>query len=217
MKKIIGIITLVLFTTVMLSAQNNTKLEFTIEGLSCWGCANTAKGVLENLDGVDSADVNFDTKKAVVYTDGSVSEKEIKEAIAAKNFQALFEGDATIKPLTEEEKKGLNIQTIKGGKKIKFENHLSPGKLTVFDFYAEWCGPCKIYSPKVERLLLEYENVAVRKVDVVEWKSELAKQLTKEYELPALPFTLIFDDQGNLVGRVEGNNIEEVKKILSEK
>jgi copper chaperone CopZ len=217
MKKFIGIITLVLFTISLVSAQNNTKLEFTVEGLSCWGCANTAKGVLENLEGIDSADVNFDTKKAVVYTDGTVTEKEIKDAISAKNFQALFEGDTTVSPLTKEEKKGLDIKTIKGGNKIKFEDHLSPGKLTLFDFYADWCGPCKIYSPKVERLLLEYENVAVRKVDVVEWKSDLAKQLTKEYKLPALPFTLIFDDQGNLVGRVEGNNIEEVKKILSDK
>ncbi|MGK7392869.1 MAG: cation transporter [Candidatus Cyclobacteriaceae bacterium M2_1C_046] len=217
MKKIFGIIALGVFMTSFAFGQENVKVEFSIEGLSCGGCANTAKGVLEDLKGVISADVNFNTKTAIVYTDGTVTEKEIKEAIAAKNFQALFANDNVVKPLSKEEKKGLDIKTITGGKKISFEDHLSSGKLTVFDFFAEWCGPCKIYSPKVERLLLEYDNVAVRKVDVVEWKSDLAKQLTREYKLPALPFTLIFDDKGNLVGRIEGNNIEEVKKILSAK
>ena len=59
--------------------------------------------------------------------------------------------------------------------------------------------------------------MALRKVDVVEWKSELAKQLTKDYQLPSLPFTLIFNSEGELVGKIEGNDIEAVESIITKK
>ena len=65
--------------------------------------------------------------------------------------------------------------------------------------------------------MLTNDNLALRKADIVDWKSNLAKQLTKEYKLPALPFTLIFDDTGNLLGKVEGNDIEKVKEIVATK
>jgi hypothetical protein len=65
--------------------------------------------------------------------------------------------------------------------------------------------------------MLTKEDLALRKADIVDWKSNLAKQLTKEYQLPALPFTLIFDDQGTLLGKVEGNNIDKVKEIIATK
>ena len=86
--------------------------------------------------------------------------------------------------------------------------------MTIFDFYADWCAPCRLYSPKLERLVLEFPNLALRKVDMVSWESDLAKQLTKEYRLPALPFTLVFDEKGKLIGRIEGNEIEQVKSVL---
>lgn len=203
------------FVTGSLHAQDKEVQEFKVEGLSCEMCANAAKSALADIAGVDSAAVDFETKKAVVYSDGSVSRNDIEEAISSKNFEAVFSGEKLAKPLTEEQKENLDIETIKGGKKVSFTEHLSEGKVTIFDFYADWCGPCRLYSPKLENLLLEYPNVALRKVDVVDWKSDLAKQLTKEYKLPALPFTLIFNDQGELLGRVEGNNIEEVEAIVN--
>jgi len=36
---------------------------------------------------------------------------------------------------------------------MKFIEHLSAGNITVFDFYADWCGPCRVFSPKVDRML----------------------------------------------------------------
>ena len=111
----------------------------------------------------------------------------------------------------------MDIKIIKGGKRLDFKKHLTEGKITIFDFYADWCGPCRLYSPKLEHLLSENpDNLSLIKVDVIDWKSELAKQLTKSYKLPALPFTLIFNDKGRLLGRVEGNDIEAVENIISQ-
>jgi thiol-disulfide isomerase/thioredoxin len=197
-----------------LQAQDKKVQEFEIEGLSCGACANTAKRALSVIAGVDSAAVDFQSKKAVVYASRGISQKKIEEVVSSKNFEAVFPGEELVKPLTGEQKKGLDIATIKGGKKLSFSKHLAAGKITIFDFYADWCGPCKIYSPKLENLLQNDENLALRKVDVVDWKSDLAKQLTKDYKVPALPFTLIFNEKGELAGRVEGNNIEAVEALV---
>lgn len=196
--------------------QNRKTFAFTIEGMTCQGCVNTAAQTLKNVKGVDSVSIDLDSKRAIVIADSNVSQNDLKDALSAKtSFEALFAGETLLQPLSEEEKAGLDIQTLKGGSKINFNNHISKGKITVFDFYADWCGPCRLYSPKVERLLLENKSLALRKVDVVNWQSDLAKQLTKDYRIPALPFTLIFDNKGKLLGRVEGNSIGRVKEIIS--
>jgi len=211
--------TLLLLTSTLVSFGQTTKtFDFKIQGMTCQSCVNTAIRILKQIDGVDSVSVDLNSKQAIVIAYSKMTEKNLKTALDTKtNFEALFAGETLPQPLTEKEKEGLDIKTIKGGNKIKFINHLAQGKITIFDFYADWCSPCKVFSPKVERLLLEQNMLALRKVDVVDWKSNLAKQLTKKYKLPFLPFTLIFDDKGNLLGKVEGNNIEKVKKIIAPK
>jgi thiol-disulfide isomerase/thioredoxin len=129
----------------------------------------------------------------------------------------LLEGESLTTPLTDEEITALDITSIKGGLTIIFLNHLLPGKTTIFDFYAPWCGPCKVYTPQLERLLLQNSTLALVKADIVDWKSPLAKQLTTDYHLFGLPFTLVFNDQGLLLGKVNGNNIEAVLEILQQK
>ncbi len=199
---------------VNISIAQNT-LTFEVNGLTCWSCVNAATSVLKLIEGVDSAYVNFDTKEGYVFASRKVERQEIKSAIASKNFEARFEGEESKKPLTEEEIKGLDIETILGGEKLDFEKYLTKRKITIFDFYAKWCGPCRLFSPKLERILSENPSqLSLKKVDVVDWKSPLAKQLTKNYKLPSLPFTLIYNDQGKLIGRIEGNDIESVNKIL---
>ena len=189
--------------------------EFIIEGMTCGSCAQTATSVLLNTKGVREANVDFASKKAVVVASTKITEQEIRDAIKEHtNFEALFSPNERVKPLTDEERKNLDIEIIKGGGQLNWKKSVVSGKLTVFDFYADWCGPCKVFSPKVERLLLKYPDVALKQVDIVDWKSNLSKQLTKEYKMPALPFTLIFDGNGKIIGKVEGNRIEEVEQII---
>ena len=44
-----------------------------------------------------------------------------------------------------------------------------PGKLVLFDFYADWCGPCRQISPHLERLAQSDPDVVLVKVDIVDW------------------------------------------------
>jgi thiol-disulfide isomerase/thioredoxin len=94
------------------------------------------------------------------------------------------------------------------------------GKLTVFDFWATWCKPCKQLEPELVALARKYPGiVAVRRVDVVDWDSEaVAKHLSpKGFDLPHLK---IFDASGKLVLERSSNAgglsalIDDVKALV---
>ncbi len=56
-----------------------------------------------------------------------------------------------------------------------FEEIISSNKLVLVDFWANWCGPCKMISPIIEAISAEREDVIVGKIDVDE-QPELAKK-----------------------------------------
>ena len=63
------------------------------------------------------------------------------------------------------------------------------------DFYANWCGPCKMIAPELERV---ESNIKVIKVDVDQFED-----LAKEYGVMSIP-TLILFNKGNEVKRTIG-------------
>ena len=63
------------------------------------------------------------------------------------------------------------------------------------DFYANWCGPCKMIAPELEKV---ESNIKVIKVDVDEFED-----LAKEYGVMSIP-TLVLFDQGKEVKRTIG-------------
>jgi thioredoxin 1 len=71
-------------------------------------------------------------------------------------------------------------------------------EITLMDFYADWCGPCKTQDPILEELEEEYPDVEFQKVDVDE-KQEVAN----EYQVRSLP-TLIVEDDDGIVERFVG-------------
>ena len=66
------------------------KISLKIEGMHCEGCSNRLTRVLENLDGVISANVSLENKKAdIEYNEDILSIEEIKEAISDAGFEAI--------------------------------------------------------------------------------------------------------------------------------
>jgi hypothetical protein len=63
-----NLLALFLILSGAISTTAQTTHTFTIEGMSCQSCANTAESVLKNVKGVKSADVVFSTKTATVIT-----------------------------------------------------------------------------------------------------------------------------------------------------
>jgi thioredoxin 1 len=77
-----------------------------------------------------------------------------------------------------------------------FKELLNGEKPLVVDFWAEWCGPCRMIAPAVEELAKEYEGqVLVGKVNIDE-----EEDLSAEYGIRSIP-TLLFFKGGELVDK----------------
>ena len=67
------------------------------------------------------------------------------------------------------------------------------------DFWAEWCGPCRVLGPVIESLSQEYDGrVKVAKVDV-----DSSQQVAMQYGIRSIPTVMLFD-KGQVVDTIVG-------------
>ena len=77
-----------------------------------------------------------------------------------------------------------------------FNSEIKEG-LVLVDFYADWCGPCRMQSPIVEELSKEIKNLKVIKVNVDE-----REDIAKTYGIMSIPTLILFKD-----GQIEKKQI----------
>ena len=83
--------------------------------------------------------------------------------------------------------------------------------VTLKDFYADWCGPCKTQDPIIEELAEEYSDVAFEKVNVDE-----QQEVANEYQVRSLP-TLIVENDDGIVERFVGvTQRDDLESALSQ-
>ena len=69
-----------------------------------------------------------------------------------------------------------------------FEKEVLKAKETVIvDFYADWCGPCKMQSPILDEIAEEKANVKVCKINVDE-----EPEITENYNIMSIPTMMVF-------------------------
>jgi len=92
-----------------------------------------------------------------------------------------------------------------------FENEvLNSDKTVLIDFYADWCGPCKMLSSIVEEFASENDNVKVVKID-----TDVEQELAIQYGVMYLPTLIVIKDGKEVnrsVGLVSKSQIEELVK-----
>ena len=96
-----------------------------------------------------------------------------------------------------------------------FESEVLKSNIPVLvDFWAEWCGPCRMVAPVVEEVARQYKGrVKVAKMDV-----DSNQRVATQYQIRSIPSLYIFKDgkvAGQIVGAVPKQQItSELEKVL---
>lgn len=96
--------------------------------------------------------------------------------------------------------------------KDEFESLISEEKVVVVDFWATWCGPCRMLGPIIEQLNEAYDN----KIKVVKIDVDKEKELATLYDVQSVPTVIIFKN-GQIHSREVGvKPIKAYRDIIDE-
>lgn len=91
--------------------------------------------------------------------------------------------------------------------KENFEELIKTDKRILLDFYADWCGPCRMVSPLVDKIAEEYSEYVVGKINV-----DTEPELAAAFSVSSIP-TLIVLENGKIIN--QGMGAMPLPKILA--
>lgn len=104
------------------------------------------------------------------------------------------------------------MENFIAGNKENFKELISSNKITIVDFWAEWCGPCRTQLPILEQYAKDNEDVQIVKVNV-DGNGELAS----EYGVRSIPTLIYFKNgivQHKTVGVQQESQLNDIKSQI---
>ena len=89
----------------------------------------------------------------------------------------------------------MSVQAVNGA---KYEELIRSGATVLLDFYADWCGPCRMLSPVIEQIANEHPEIVVGKVNV-----DAENALAMRFGITSIPFVALIKN-GEVVGKSLG-------------
>src|SRR2546426_6344435 len=169
---------------------------YSLQGADCESCADKVRAELKKVKGVKKVDFDKQKVEITVRLDETVSDADVTAAVERAGLK-VFVGPVHAAYLPAEKyPPGSDMKVLsKDGSAVgKLDRLRVADKYTVFDVYAEWCGPCRFVDARLREVVATRKDVAVRKLNVVDFDTPLAKELGSRIE--ALPYVIVFDPAG---------------------
>ena len=86
------------------------------------------------------------------------------------------------------------------------------GKVVVLDFRGVWCGPCREVDREMRSILEVAPDVALRKINVVDWQSPVAGRHLKR--VSALPYVVVYGVDGRKIAAIGGLDLKKLRRAI---
>ncbi len=191
-------------------------LKFTVVGIDCAACAPPILRTLNGVAGVKNPKLDWKAGTATVEVADGFDREKIRKALQDSGYEAVFAGEERkdLQPLSDEVLRTLDIASASEGDRIDVAKTLVPGKITVIDYWAEWCSPCHLLDARLQHLVQGNPKIAVRRVNIGKWDNPAAKQATKDFRAEALPYVRVYDARGKFVGSETGGLWDKILKLV---
>ena len=202
---------LLAFVLVSATARADRVQVYSIQGADCASCGDKVRAELKQVKGVKKAEFDIHKVELTVELEDSVPDSEVLAAAERAGLRAIVgAGQGSYLP-HEAYPEGADVHELnKDGAAVGPLAALRvPDKFTVFDVYADWCGPCRDVDARLRAVVAERKDVAVRKLNVVDFDSPLAQEL----RVDTLPFVVVFAPDGKKT-EIRGAQIDKIDKAL---
>lgn len=92
--------------------------------------------------------------------------------------------------------------------------HAAKDKVTVFDFSAAWCVPCRKVERHMRKIMTRRQDVAWRRLDVANWDTPLSKHYLAHVQ--SLPYLMIYGRDGQLIREINAADLPALDAAIAE-
>lgn len=212
-----SLLALALITTTLLASDGKT-VTLSLQDIDCQSCGQAVAKMLRREDGVRST--SFDLVSAEITVELADKQgrtpprvDDLIERVRRAGYRAVAGGGQGRYLPSEDFPEGLDVEWLsRAGEEADVESGLVDGKVTVVDYYAIWCGPCREIDKEMKRILAEAPDVALRKINVVDWSSPVAREHLGN--VGGLPYVEVYSTTGKRVAAIEGLDLERLRKAI---
>ncbi len=189
---------------VVLSACASTRTTvISIQDIDCVSCSASVVKELQPVPGVKKVTFNRQTAEFSVIHDADAITPEALVAKAAEvGWPVVLGGGQGRYAPQHVFPKDADVRWVSRGERVELASLAVPGRVTVVDFGAAWCRPCRKADKALGGWLAEMGDLSVRKIDILDWDSDVAQQhLT---DVKQLPYFVVYGKDSKEVGRLDG-------------
>ncbi len=177
-------------------------------------CESDLQAEMKKVKGIKEFTFDKEKLQLVVTSANGVPDQVVLDAIkrARARCPANEQQAKIVAPEAYAKDADVVLLSRKGESIGPLKKHLVPGKYTVFDLYADWCGPCQLVDKKLRQIMSTRTDIAVRKLNLVDFNAPIVRDLGPRVR--GLPYMVVFDPKGKRTD-IMGANLDRLASALS--